>query len=146
MADEVIPASSIMIVLTVILLPILLFMTVRICRMVWKTEKAMPMMLITLMITLASLIGYFSFLIESVRYPKWCCSKASNCTCIQSVLADMPAFCLANAVILNLNVWIYFNLRIKAFINVGFGVKDGAVHRKSSVNSHNTNSMNSDEL
>ena len=33
----------------------------------------------------------------------------------------MPAFLLANAVILNLNKWIYFKLRIGAFIKVGFG-------------------------
>ena len=33
----------------------------------------------------------------------------------------MPAFLLANAVTLNLNKWIYFKLRINAFIKVGFG-------------------------
>ena len=36
----------------------------------------------------------------------------------------LPALCLANAVILNLNKWIYFKLRINAFVKVGFGFND----------------------
>ena len=37
----------------------------------------------------------------------------------------MPSFFLANAALLNLNKWIYYTMRIFAFIRVGFGVKQG---------------------
>ena len=78
-------------------------------------------MLVALCITLLSLILYFAFLISSVQNPAWCCDDTSSCSCVSSVLAGCPPFFLAIAVILNLNVWIYFRLRINAFIKIGLG-------------------------
>ena len=98
-------------------------MTIKVCKMVWQNEKAVPLMLTAMSITLLASVLYFSFLIRSMKHPAWCCNNDTSCNCAASFFAEMPAFCLANAVILNLNVWIYFKLRINAFINVGLGVK-----------------------
>ena len=51
----------------------------------------------------------------------------------------MPALCLANAVILNLNKWIYFKLRINAFVKVGFGL-NYEIDKKSFNNQHDESS------
>ena len=110
-----------MIVTTVILLPILMYLTHKVYKMVWIHEKAVPCMMVALCVTLLSLILYFIFLISSVQNPAWCCDDESSCSCVSSVLSGAPQFFLAIAVILNLNVWVYFRLRINAFIKIGFG-------------------------
>ena len=124
MASEVTPASIIMIIITLILLPVLVFMTYKVYQMVWLHEKAVPLMLVALCLTLISLINYFGFLIGSVQNPAWCCDDTSNCSCVSSIVAESPTFFLAIAVILNLNVWVYFKLRINAFIKIGFGEQE----------------------
>ena len=111
-----------MIVITLILLTILIYMTIKVCRLVWATDKAVPIMLFTLCTTLLALLSYESFLISSKKNPEWCCDTTSSCHCMAAIFTQLPAFFLANAVILNLNKWIYFKMKINAFIKVGFGV------------------------
>ena len=60
-----------MIGVTLFLLPILVYMTVRVFRLVWPNEKVVPMMMIMLSITLVTLIAYFSFLIYNNNRPEW---------------------------------------------------------------------------
>ena len=110
-----------MIIVTSILLTILIYMTVKVCKLVWPNEKAVPSMLVTLCTTLVSCIVYFLFLIESSNHPAWCCEITSSCVCWTSTTASLPAFFLAIAVILNLNVWVYFKLRTNALIAMGVG-------------------------
>ena len=110
-----------MIAVSVVLLFILVFMTIRVYKTVWANEKVVPIMLTTLCVTLITLIAYFSYVIASTNNPDWNCSGSKGFICASSVCAYLPALCLANAVILNLNKWVYFKLRINAFIKVGFG-------------------------
>ena len=141
MADAVVTSSAIMIGITLLLLPVLVYLTNKVCRKVWRNEKAVPLMMVALCVTLLMLVFYFSFLIRSVQHPRWCCDEESSCNCAASFFAELPAFCLANAVILNLNVWVYFNLRINAFIKVGLGMNGNLKKRKDSVNTETYDSI-----
>lgn len=132
-----------MIIVTLILLPILIYMTIKICRMVWEHEKGIVLMLIALCFTLLTSLFYFSVLIKSKKDAGWCCLDDSSCTCVSSIFAALPAFCLANAVILNLNKWIYFKMRINAFIKVGFGVD--AIANKEIVDTKSDDSQSCKE-
>ena len=105
-----------MIVVSLLLLAIFVYTTVRVSQKVWPNEKAVPLMLIALCITLLTMMGYYTFLIVDMRHPGWFCSEDRSYFCAQSFFAQLPALCLANAIILNLNKWVYFYLRISAFI------------------------------
>ena len=113
-----------MIAVTLFLLPIMVYMTIRVFRLVWPKEKVVPYMLVMLCITLVTLVGYFSFLIYNTNHAEWNCLASRGHECVLETMVFMPALCLANAVILNLNKWIYFKLRINAFVKVGFGLND----------------------
>ena len=102
----------------------IVFVTVKVGRTVWPNEKIVILMLITLCLTLLTMVFYYAFLIMDMKHPSWYCYSKKGYICAQSFFAQMPAFLLANAVILNLNKWIYFKLRIGAFIKVGFGVQN----------------------
>ena len=117
-------SSYIMIGITLFLLPIMLYMTVKVFRLVWPNEKVVPMMLVMLCLTLVSCIGYYSFIIYSWNHTRWNCEFGRERNCLSYSFSYAPAFCLANSVILNLNKWIYFKLRINAFVKVGFGFND----------------------
>ena len=111
-----------MIVMSLIFLLLLVYVTVKLIKMVWPNEKVVILMLITLCMTMTTMIFYYSFLIIDMNHPSWFCNSTKSYTCTSSFFSQMPAFFLAIAVILNLNKWIYFKLRISAFIKVGFGV------------------------
>ena len=113
-----------MIGVTLFLLPIMVYMTIKVFRLVWPKEKVVPFMLVMLCITLITLVGYFSFLIYNTNHVEWHCLGSRGHECVSETMIFMPALCLANAVILNLNKWIYFKLRINAFVKVGFGLND----------------------
>ena len=123
LAGIITPTSSIMIAITLLILCFMMFITYKITRLVWPREKGIVSMLYMLCLTVASLVIYWSFNISDMRNPDWACNDESvqSYVCAQSFVVEMPAFLLANAVTLNLNKWIYFKLRINAFIKVGFG-------------------------
>ena len=60
--------------------------------------------------------------------PAWACNTTSrSLACSGNIIAILPSFFLGIGVILNLNKWVYFTLRINAFITVGFGVQDNKI-------------------
>lgn len=128
-----VPACYVMIGVTLLLLPILVYMTIRVCHMVWANEKVVPIMLIMLCTTLVTLLIYFSYVIASTNNPSWNCGGSKGNVCASAICAYLPALCLANAVILNLNKWVYFKLRINAFIKVGFGFNEKNDDKRSVI-------------
>jgi len=50
-------------ILAVLFLPAALFVTYRICRFVWSSDKIIPLMLIMLTCTVISMLSYYIFLI-----------------------------------------------------------------------------------
>ena len=63
-------ASAVMMAITLLLLPIFIYMTVKVSRIVWRNEKVVPLMLIMLCITLFSMVLFYSFMIASMKYPE----------------------------------------------------------------------------
>lgn len=106
------------------LLPVLVYMTNKVTRFVWHEEKVIPVMLFTLTITIFFLIIYYFQVIAIYAWPVWQCVWPNgqyhlSYTVSITYFTNLPAFLLALAVLLNVNKWIYFELRIFAFIGVG---------------------------
>ena len=91
-------------------------------------------MLLSLCASLLSLIGYYSFVMAEVINPEWSCANTKDVACPENITLYLPSFFLANATLLNLNKWIYYTMRIFAFIKVGFGVKE----KRQSHSQHDT--------
>lgn len=108
------------------LLPVLVYMTNKVTRFVWHEEKVIPLMLFTLTTTIFFLIIYYFWIIVVYAWPTWTCTfdittgdPLLSYTCSNAFIPNLPAFFLALAVLLNVNKWVYFELRIFAFIGVG---------------------------
>jgi len=85
--------------------------------MVWKAEKIIPMMLIFLNISLIWIVIYYiADILDSRNY--WQCKNFSEFENWFTLISVMPAQFLMLAVILNINKWIYFIIRIRNFVRV----------------------------
>ena len=124
-------SSSILITLTALLLVFEIVLTIKVTSLVWNNDKIVPLMLVALCASLLSLIGYYTFISAEVLYPKWSCGNTEDVLCPENITLNLPSFFLANAAYLNLNKWIYFTMRIFAFIKVGFGVKQNGIDVQS---------------
>ena len=111
-----------MMTLTVLVLVIMACLAYQVCKMVYPKEKIVPLMLIWLCLTLLLLLVDWIYTLYTFTHPEWSCGNSRNSECMGSVFTGLPSFALSIAVVLNLNKWIYFKLRINAFIKVGFGL------------------------
>ena len=117
-----------MIAFTLILLPVLIYMTVNASRLVWPEEKQLPLILCMLSFSLLMLIGFYICLIVTKIDPSWCCGdggSARSCNCLASFFTRLPYMFLTNAIFLNLNKWIQYYLKIKANIDVHMSERYG---------------------
>ena len=120
-------SCSILIFLTLVLLGFMVYFTYKIHRMIWNKDKIFPMMLIMLCLSLLGVGSFWMFTIVQVMNPAWACGTSRSLACSGNIIAILPSFFLGTGVILNLNKWVYFTLRINAFITVGFGVQDNKI-------------------
>ena len=120
-------SSSILIFLTMVLLGFMVYFTYKIHRMIWNKDKIFPIMLIMLCLSLLGVGSFWMFTIVQVMNPAWACGTSRSLACSGNIIAILPSFFLGTGVILNLNKWVYFTLRINAFITVGFGVQDNKI-------------------
>ena len=125
MAYKLDVVCSIMIFFLLVLLPAFVLMTVKVARLVWPKEKAVPILLSLMCTTLFSAIVFYVFLMIGLKNPQWWCrvyigEDLTAFTCTESFIDNAPSFILANAVILNLNQWVHFKLKITATIKSGF--------------------------
>ena len=98
------------------------YFTFKIYRMIWIRDKIFPLMLIMLCLSLLGVGMFWMFTVVQVLNPDWACGASRSLVCSGNIIAILPSFFLGIGVILNLNKWIYFTMRINAFIVVGFGV------------------------
>ena len=117
----IIVSSAILIVITVIFLAKFIHFTAKILTLAWPNDKVFPLMLISLCASLVSVLAFWIYTIYEVSYPIWSCDGNPMAMCSGSFVRILPSMFLAIGVILNLNKWVYFMLRIWAFIRVGFG-------------------------
>ena len=124
----IILSCSVLILLTMILLGFMVYFTYKIHRMIWNKDKIFPLMLIMLCLSLLGVGSFWMFTIVQVMNPAWACSTTSrSLACSGNIIAILPSFFLGIGVFLNLNKWVYFTLRINAFITVGFGVQENKI-------------------
>ena len=121
MARKIDFTCSVMIMFLLVLLPAFVIITIRVVRLVWPKEKAVPLLLSLLCATLVSSIIFYVFLLVGMKNPQWWCKvyigeDLTTFTCTESFIDNLPSFILANAVILNLNQWVHFKYKITATI------------------------------
>lgn len=116
----------VMMILTISLGIVMTVVAVKVKRLTWQTDKIIPLMLILMCCTLYSSATYFFFddILDYAYFPKQTCMEHSPLwfAIIDGSLSVMPSFFLGVGCMLNLNKWIYFYLRIVAFVNVGQGL------------------------
>ena len=122
-ASSIIISSSVMIGFTLFLLPVLVCMTANATRLVWPDDKQLPLILCMLSFSLLVLIGFYICLIITKLDPYWCCGEARSCNCFASFFTRLPYLFLTNAILLNLNKWIQYYLKIRANVGVFNGEK-----------------------
>ena len=83
-------------------------------------------MLACLCASLVTLVFYYGLYMIAVTNIDWTCDSTSSFDCVQVTIIYLPQIFLANAVLLNINKWIYFTMKIFAFIRVGFGLQEKA--------------------
>jgi hypothetical protein len=105
--------------------PMMLYLTIRVTRFVWHQEKLIPCMLFSLSAASFFLVCYFVWLVCIYAWPAWMCSYSPpmdtvrGFACSNTFFPNLPSFFLALSVILNLDKWIYFELRIISLIRIG---------------------------
>lgn len=106
-----------MVILLIILVPQAL-LTYKVKELVWHRDKIMPLMLFCLGASLFTFFLYFLFTLVAEYNLVWQFGFSKSYTCSVIFFGEMPAFFLSIGIILNANKWIYFLLRIKAFVKV----------------------------
>jgi len=86
-------------------------------QLVWPHEKMIPFMLVFLCLSLLGGFTYFSWsLLRVYSYPFPSGTEMSHeQICEQTAFPFIPVFFLTIAVILNINKWIYFYVRVIAY-------------------------------
>ena len=84
--QEIIVSGSIFITLTALLLIFEIFLTIKVCRLVWTNDKVVPLMLALLCFSLFSIISFYSFEITEVQYPEWSCSDTKGVLCPEKIM------------------------------------------------------------
>jgi hypothetical protein len=102
-------------ILFALLIP-LIYITFKVKKMVWSRDKILPLMLSSLTGCVLAFLFYFIFVQISEYNLVWQNNGARSYTCSVIYFAEMPAFFLSVGIILNANKWIYFLLRVKAFV------------------------------
>ena len=117
-------SSSIFLFLTTMLLGLMIYLTIKVSHLVWMNDKIVPIMLACLCMSVISLMLFYIEQMVQYTAVNWTCGTNDSFECIQNISLNLPSFFLANAILLNINKWIYFTMKIFAFIKVGFGVKE----------------------
>jgi hypothetical protein len=106
--------------------------------MVWQTDKVIPSMLIFMCCALYSVALFFilvNILSETVWLHLTCSTNAPIAfDLFYSYATWSPSYFLGAGCMLNLNKWIYFYMRILAFIKVGKGIHEFDTEELRSTN------------
>ena len=78
----------------------------------------MPLMLTFLTGCILAFLSYFIFVQAAEYHLVWQNAGSQSYTCAVIYFAEMPAFLLLIGIILNVNKWVYFLLRVRAFVRI----------------------------
>ena len=111
----------------------LLFITIKVIKIVGPNDKIMPLMLFMLQLTAICKsnvlphetcvgLGQGFFFIYQCRYARLPPAPPGYVrlpnTCEAAIFPTIPTLFLALAVMLNINKWVYFTMRIQCHINI----------------------------
>lgn len=104
-------------VLALLLAP-MCYITSKVRSLVWDKDKALVLMLVCLTLSLFAFVLYYVFniVIEAKLVWQYANGKSYNCTF--ALFTEMPCFLLSLGIILNLNKWIQYCLKIITFVRV----------------------------
>jgi hypothetical protein len=121
-------SGSLMTIITIVLGTVLTLVTIKVKKLVWQTDKIIPMMLIMMCCCLYAQTLFFLFyniLVPTIVFNKLCAiPEPLGVKIVDDYLWLLPAYFLGVGAILNLNKWIYFYMRILAFIKIGRGIHE----------------------
>lgn len=129
--EEMLWIGAFMILLSAALSVVLTYVTVRVKQMVWKEDKVIPLMLGLMCLTMYSTVLYFLF--ENVLF--FTCMQTAYCRLLaqeasygfvifECFLRTNQSFFLGIGAMLNLNKWVYFNLKIGSIVAIGEALVD----------------------
>lgn len=96
----------------------MLYITVKVKKLVWKRDKILPVMMTCLTTSILAFIGYYIFELISEYKLVWQNANSSSYVCCLSYFPYLPAFMLSLGIVLNLNKWIHYLLKILVFVKV----------------------------
>ena len=95
----------------------LVYITVRVTALVYKTDKVLPGMLVCLCLSLLCGIGYYYTELRSFQTHRFCVTDHRS-ACVDNFLPILSEFFLSIAITLNVAKWLYFLFRIRTSIKI----------------------------
>jgi hypothetical protein len=93
---------------------VLLYLTIVVIRSFWETEKVIPLMLFNLQLAaLASAAFFIEQMIALALFGGMIYNQ-----CMNTIVIFLSTLFLGLAVLLNINKWIYFSMRIMAKVKI----------------------------
>ena len=93
---------------------VLLYLTIFVIRSFWDSEKVIPLMLLNLQ--LAALASALFFIEQMIAFSLFANSPPNYC--LETIVIYLSTLFLGLAVLLNINKWIYFSMRIMAKVKI----------------------------
>lgn len=113
-----------MIFLLIVIEVPLVWLTLKVKTLVWDSDKILPLMMVCLSSSIICWLFYFIFVLYTEKYIVWSFQGSDSYNCTFVWATNLPAYALSLAVILNLNKWIHYLLKIVAFVRVNTLVND----------------------
>ena len=117
--------------LSLILAIVMTVIAYKVKKLVWQFDKIIPCMLFMMCCSLYSIFLYFGMtdIIQQLYFVDQLCQtpEPKALALPTCYIRQLPAFFLGVGAILNLNKWIYFELRIRAYIKIGCGLHESAI-------------------
>ena len=93
---------------------VLVYITYKVIRKVGTSDKVIPLMLFFLQLSALSTMAFFIYDCRVLRLD----AEFNSNACSSTILPTLSNIFLSIAVLLNVNKWIYFTMRIQSRINI----------------------------
>ena len=93
---------------------VLLYITVKVIQKVGASDKVIPLMLVFLQLCALCNVAFLAYQCINIRRNP----EVTENLCFTTMLSNGSSMFLTLAVLMNINKWVYFTLRIQSHINV----------------------------
>ena len=129
-----------MLTLVTFIFVLMIWVTLKVGYLVWKQDRVLPLMLASLSASSLMWILYFVFVLVSEYYLPWQNIGDKSYTCGAVYMTQSPAFFLVIGILLNVNKWINFCIRIRSTVLVG---KNLTLLEESEISQNSRGSLSS---